>query len=163
MIPFTKNKSQPNRPYQICKRCVMDTSDPWIKFDSNGICNHCKTYFEKRFRTKKQNKINTELLNDIFKNIKKSKINNSKYDVAIGISGGVDSSFLTYLAHKAGFESELDRWAIFNMYSPWFVKPYFEYYKIKKIPKFSNEIKKVLHFNYIPPTDYNKLRNTIKN
>ncbi len=68
----------------------------------------------------------------------------------------------TNLAHKAGFASELDRWAIFNMYSPWFVKPYYEYYKIKKIPNFSKEIKKVLHFNYIPPTDFNRIRNTVK-
>ena len=37
------------RIYQICKRCVMDTTDPWIEFDANGICNHCKTYYEKRY------------------------------------------------------------------------------------------------------------------
>jgi hypothetical protein len=28
--------------YKICKRCVMDTSDPDITFDSNGNCNHCE-------------------------------------------------------------------------------------------------------------------------
>ena len=29
------------REYQICTRCVMDTSDKEIIFNNNGICNHC--------------------------------------------------------------------------------------------------------------------------
>ena len=28
--------------YQICSRCVMDTTDKEIKFDESGVCNHCK-------------------------------------------------------------------------------------------------------------------------
>lgn len=35
-----------NREYQICTRCVMDTTDSEIQFDENGVCNHC-IYFEK--------------------------------------------------------------------------------------------------------------------
>ncbi|MBM3491317.1 MAG: hypothetical protein FJX68_12880, partial [Alphaproteobacteria bacterium] len=30
------------RPYQVCVRCVMDTSDPAIAFDERGVCNHCR-------------------------------------------------------------------------------------------------------------------------
>ena len=30
--------------YQVCSRCVMDTSDPQISFDSEGACNHCKLF-----------------------------------------------------------------------------------------------------------------------
>lgn len=30
--------------YRMCKRCVMDTSDPEITFDEQGVCNHCHTY-----------------------------------------------------------------------------------------------------------------------
>jgi hypothetical protein len=37
--------------YQICKRCIMDTSDPDIVFDESGLCNHCKRYFEKEKRS----------------------------------------------------------------------------------------------------------------
>ena len=33
-----------NRPYQICKCCVMDTSDEGIVFDENGICSRCNEY-----------------------------------------------------------------------------------------------------------------------
>ena len=38
----------PQRQYQICTRCVMDTSDPWIRFDANGRCNHCTDFLERR-------------------------------------------------------------------------------------------------------------------
>ena len=34
-------------PYQICTRCIMDTTDPDIVFDANGWCNHCTGWFER--------------------------------------------------------------------------------------------------------------------
>ncbi len=27
--------------YQLCKSCVMDTTDPLVRFDNNGDCNYC--------------------------------------------------------------------------------------------------------------------------
>ena len=33
-----------NKEFQICKRCVMDTSDPKISFNEEGICDHCISY-----------------------------------------------------------------------------------------------------------------------
>ena len=38
----------PQRAYQICTRCVMDTSDPWIRFDAEGRCNHCSEFLDRR-------------------------------------------------------------------------------------------------------------------
>ena len=35
-----------NKNYQICNRCVMDTTDEDIVFDSKGICNHCSDYLD---------------------------------------------------------------------------------------------------------------------
>lgn len=32
------------RPYQVCKCCVMDTSDPDILFNENGVCMRCNEY-----------------------------------------------------------------------------------------------------------------------
>ena len=32
------------RAYQCCSRCVMDTSDPEIRFDKSGVCNHCTEF-----------------------------------------------------------------------------------------------------------------------
>ena len=83
--------------YRICNKCVMDTTDKLITFDENGICNHCKKYEEKILPFLQEK----EKLNQLFqRNIEKIKIEgkNNKYDCLIGLSGGVDSSFLTYLA-----------------------------------------------------------------
>ncbi len=83
----------------ICKRCIMDTSDPEIIFDSNGICNHCIRY-EDRVKNELHNgeeggkKLNS-LLSDM-----KQKMGNGEYDCIIGVSGGVDSTMVAYLAKK---------------------------------------------------------------
>ena len=34
------------KKYQICKNCVMDTSDPKITFDKNGVCDFCNNYYK---------------------------------------------------------------------------------------------------------------------
>ncbi len=34
------------RKYQICSKCVMDTSDNDILFDKQGVCDHCNTFFK---------------------------------------------------------------------------------------------------------------------
>ena len=43
--PVVKHNS--NRPYQICKCCVMDTTDEDIVFDPNGVCMRCNEYKER--------------------------------------------------------------------------------------------------------------------
>ena len=43
MNKYNNIKSE-SMAYRICTHCVMDTSDPDITFDSDGICNHCKTF-----------------------------------------------------------------------------------------------------------------------
>ena len=102
-IEIIKSKV-PERNYQICKRCVMDTSDKFIKFDSNGICNHCKDYLERRLNVTAFKNYEENALEDLFEKVKKLKPLNSKYHAAIGISGGTDSSMVTYLASKAGLK-----------------------------------------------------------
>ena len=32
--------------YQICVRCIMDTSDPEIDFDAEGVCSQCRRFEE---------------------------------------------------------------------------------------------------------------------
>lgn len=82
----------------ICKCCVMDTTDPNIIFDHNGVCNHCNNF---------QNNIipflkNKNRENKLAKEIEYIKKKNSKkeFDCLIGLSGGVDSSYLLHLAVK---------------------------------------------------------------
>jgi len=91
------------RKYQICKRCVMDTTDPDIEFDENGVCNHCKNtqkklteryfYLDKDIKKKMLDK----LINQI-----KLKGKHKKFDCVIGLSGGVDSTFVAYKVMKLG-------------------------------------------------------------
>lgn len=92
----------PKRSYQICKRCVMDTSDKWIIFDNEGICNHCKDYLENRIKKLVSREENNNNLEILFDKIKKKRKKNTKHDVVVGISGGVDSTMTAYLAQKAG-------------------------------------------------------------
>lgn len=92
------------REYQICKRCVMDTTDPDIIFDENGYCNHCTNaikllekinYFETEIKSQK--------LKTFVKKIK-SETKNKKYNCVIGLSGGVDSSYLAYKVKELGLK-----------------------------------------------------------
>lgn len=87
--------------YKICSRCVMDTSDPDIEFDENGICNHCKGW-EKMAR---QRIINGDAgikhLKKVFSEIKVYGLDR-EYDCLLGVSGGTDSSYLVYLAMEYG-------------------------------------------------------------
>jgi len=66
--------------------------------------------------------------------------------------------------HKSGKASNKSRWSMFNLYGPWFHKPYFDYYnmmKNKKKLKIPKKIKKLLHFNSTPPLN-DEVRLTIK-
>ncbi|MBX3008354.1 MAG: N-acetyl sugar amidotransferase [Melioribacteraceae bacterium] len=88
------------REYQICKRCVMDTTDPDIVFDENGFCNHCTNTIK---RLNEIYFIDPEIkerkLDEIINKIKLDG-KNKDYDCIIGLSGGVDSSYLSYLVVK---------------------------------------------------------------
>ena len=86
--------------YKICKRCVMDSSDPTIKFDENGFCNYCTAALKEKdtLPTKENGKKEFEKLVELLKKDGKNK----KYDCVLGISGGIDSSYLAYLLSQAG-------------------------------------------------------------
>ena len=66
MNTFNNKTKAPNREYKICSRCVMDTSDPWITFDEKSHCNHCRTFFEKRFRLTQYTENKNDSLNKLF-------------------------------------------------------------------------------------------------
>lgn len=92
--------------YQQCTRCVMDTSDIDIRFDENGVCNHCTNYFNRiSHRVYQGEKTEKELKELIFK-IKKSG-KGKKYDCLIGVSGGIDSSYVCYIAKQHGLRALL--------------------------------------------------------
>ena len=86
------------RSYQVCSNCVMDTTDSKIVFDKNGKCDFCID-FEKNIIPNWHPIQNNPKLLEVAKKIKKANRKN-KYDCIIGFSGGVDSSYLCYVAKK---------------------------------------------------------------
>ena len=84
--------------YKICKNCVMDTSDPSIEFDENGICSHCNSFYAKTLPTWQELLSNKEALKKLKEDIQYRSHPTSDYDCLIGLSGGIDSSFLLHLA-----------------------------------------------------------------
>lgn len=87
--------------YKICKRCVMDTSDPEILFDEDGICNHCHTYDRKVRQYVVDGEAGIKELDAIVERIRRDG-RKKKYDCVIGVSGGVDSTYVAYLVKKYG-------------------------------------------------------------
>lgn len=81
---------------QICKRCVMDQSDWEITFDTNGICSHCQRFDTETAARWFPNEIGSKKLEKIIEDIKKDG-REASYDCILGVSGGVDSSYLALL------------------------------------------------------------------
>ena len=77
----------------------MDTSDPHIKFDARGWCDYCRNFHKNILPNWHPNEHGERLLAPLFSKIK----NDGKgrdHDCLIGISGGVDSSYVAYLAKE---------------------------------------------------------------
>lgn len=90
-----------NRAYQMCTRCVMDTTDPDIQFDERGFCNHCAAMLD-RMKTV----VNTDPL-QLEKTVEsiRREGRGKRYDCILGVSGGVDSTYLAYLAKGMGLRA----------------------------------------------------------
>ena len=86
---------------RICNRCVMDTTDPDISFDENGVCSHCLRYDQlirsSAYLRKREPGALEWLLDEI-----KTRGTGRNYDCIIGVSGGVDSTYVAYLTTSLG-------------------------------------------------------------
>ena len=87
------------RKYQRCSCCVMDTSDSKIVFDENGVCDYCNDYYKNILPGWKAKQEDKGLLARTAEEIKKNTAG-EKYNCIIGMSGGVDSSYLCYVAKE---------------------------------------------------------------
>jgi N-acetyl sugar amidotransferase len=93
-----------NTDYKVCTRCIMDTSDPEIFFDEDGVCNHCHRYDVELPKRVFQGEIAKEKLSQIINKIKQSG-KGKEYDCIIGVSGGVDSTYVAYLTKQLGLRA----------------------------------------------------------
>lgn len=91
-----------NREVIQCTRCILDNvDDPYIFFDEQGVCNHCRNYDKvaaERLFTGEEAK---QKLNAIIEKIKEDG-KGKPYDTILGVSGGVDSTYLAYLGKQFG-------------------------------------------------------------
>jgi N-acetyl sugar amidotransferase len=91
------------RPFQICARTVMDTTDPEITFDEHGVSSHALNY-DRTMKATVEAALHGERAGELATIVAKIKDagKGKPYDCVIGVSGGVDSSYLTLQAVKLG-------------------------------------------------------------
>lgn len=87
------------RPYQICSNCIMDTSDPNIRFDDQGQCDYCNNFratIAPQWHTDERGATRLAALADTIRAAGQGK----DFDCIIGLSGGLDSSYAAYVAKE---------------------------------------------------------------
>ena len=87
------------RSYQICGNCIMDTSDSKITFDTGGRCDYCTNYHDNILPNWHPDKRGLKEIEPTIEAIKRYG-EGRDHDCLIGISGGVDSSYVSYLAKE---------------------------------------------------------------
>lgn len=81
---------------QICTNCVMDTTDSKIVFDEKGVCDHCNTYYAAIEPVWNYGKGREKELEKMVESIKREG-KGKDFDCIMGMSGGIDSSYLLYM------------------------------------------------------------------
>lgn len=85
---------------QICTRCVMDNvGDDTIKFEADGTCNYCNYALSRMDNVYYPNDEGKNKLDRMIMKLKKEG-KNKEFDCLMGISGGLDSAYLAFLAAK---------------------------------------------------------------
>ncbi len=87
------------REYQICSCCVMDTTDENITFDENGVCNRCNEFKQRILPEWNYGYGHEGELQTLLNQIKESG-KGKDYDCILGLSGGLDSSYMLHMAVK---------------------------------------------------------------
>lgn len=92
-----------SRPYQMCTVTVMDTTDPDIWFDADGVSSHVINFRQRKQAEVEAAQAGNRLadLDSLFAQVRE-KGKGKPYDCVVGVSGGVDSSYLILQAVKHG-------------------------------------------------------------
>ncbi len=89
-------------PYQVCRRCVMDTSALDITFDEKGICKYCTEFLSRSSHILDKDPAQRKRELEAFVAEVKRAGRGKRYDCLVGVSGGVDSSWVLVQAVKLG-------------------------------------------------------------
>lgn len=85
--------------YKICTNCVMDTTDSKIVFDEKGVCDHCNDFVQNVLPNWHTDETGRKELEKIVESIRVDG-KGKDFDCILGMSGGVDSSYLLHVAVK---------------------------------------------------------------
>lgn len=88
-----------SRPYRVCTNCVMDTTDSAITFDERGVCDHCNGFYSNIQPNWDTGEVGWKQIQSVVQKIK-AEGEGKDFDCIMGMSGGVDSSYLTYVAKE---------------------------------------------------------------
>lgn len=83
--------------YQVCANCVMDTSDSRIVFDEHGVCDHCNGFKHDVLPSWHPDEQGKAMFREMVERIKREG-KGQPFDSIIGMSGGLDSSYMLHLA-----------------------------------------------------------------
>ena len=83
--------------YKVCPHCVMDTSDKNLVFDENGVCDRCNEFEQRIKKWWNYGEGHEAELKAILDEVKKAGAG-KEYDCILGLSGGLDSSYMLHLA-----------------------------------------------------------------
>ena len=132
-----------------CTHCIMDnSSDDTITFDADGVCNYCTQAYIQMKTTYFPNDIGKAKLEQMLKEVK-AYGKGKPYDCIMGLSGGLDSSYLAYLGHlwdlrvlavhvDDGFDTEISKQNLKKLVK----KTGFDYKTIKPDEKQYNALNK---------------------
>lgn len=98
---YIESRGWSNKHLQVCKRCVMDSSESFTTFNSEGICSNCLDYDLMAPTRLKHTASSTGELEQLVDKVK-LRGKNKEYDCIVGISGGADSSYLVFKAKQLG-------------------------------------------------------------
>lgn len=84
---------------QVCANCVMDTTDSAISFDEHGVCDHCRDFKDNvapNWHTDALGRAELSRTIDAVRKVGKGQ----DFDCILGLSGGLDSSYMLHLLVK---------------------------------------------------------------
>lgn len=89
------------RPYQICTRCLTDTVQTQVTFDEEGVCTLCRWYARRMAKYEAEGTYSAERFTQVLAGMRAAGVAKD-YDCLLGLSGGLDSTYMALLCHRLG-------------------------------------------------------------